>query len=100
MLTAVDVLEKIKKNLENFNAAVTVNNQEITFKKFISSKIENEEIEDKVKLNEKELRRMTDILKDSDIDNIEKNKMARTIFKEITKGGSDGKHLKFVFWKD
>lgn len=44
MLTAVDLLEKIKKNLENFNAAVTVNNQEITFKKFISSKIENEEI--------------------------------------------------------
>lgn len=44
MLTAVELLEKIKTNLEGFNASVTINNQELTFKKFLSSKIENEEI--------------------------------------------------------
>ncbi|WP_406022268.1 hypothetical protein, partial [Succinivibrio sp.] len=44
MLTAVDLIEKIKTNLEKINASVTVNNHEITFKKFISSNIENEEI--------------------------------------------------------
>ncbi len=73
---------------------------EIKELRHILEAVKEEEPEEEVKLNEIELRRMTDILKDSDIGNIEKNRMVRTIFKEITKGGSDGKHLKFVFWKE
>lgn len=50
-------------------------------------------------MNKKELCRMTEVLQDSEVSNIEKNKMARTIFKEIVKGGQDGKTLKCVFWR-
>lgn len=52
-----------------------------------------------IKMNKKELCRMTEVLRDSEVSNIEKNKMARTIFKEILKGGQDGKTLKCVFWR-
>ena len=41
---------------------------------------------------------LDEILKDADVSNVEKNNMARTIFKEIIKGGKDGKSLKCVFW--
>ena len=51
------------------------------------------------KINKKELRRLTDVLKDESVSNVEKNKVARTIFKEIVKGGDDGKTIKCVFWK-
>ncbi|MBR5517634.1 MAG: hypothetical protein IKV86_01245, partial [Clostridia bacterium] len=51
------------------------------------------------KTNKKELRRLTEILKDESVSNVEKNKVARTIFKEIVKGGDDGKTIKCVFWK-
>lgn len=86
----LDEYKETKNTIEN----------EIDELKAMLETVKKEEPEDEVKLNEKELRRMTDILKDSDIGNIEKNRMVRTIFKEITKGGSDGKHLKFVFWKE
>ena len=51
------------------------------------------------KINKKELRRLTEILKDETVSNVEKNKVARTIFKEIVKGGDGGKTIKCVFWK-
>lgn len=50
-------------------------------------------------IDKKELRRLTEILNDADVSNVEKNNMARTIFKEIIKGGKDGKSLKCVFWR-
>ena len=58
-----------------------------------------EEPEEEVQLDEKELRRLTEILRDSEVSNTEKNKMVRTIFKEIIKGGKDGKQLSFIYWK-
>ena len=60
---------------------------------------QEEEIKEEVKLNKKELRRLTEVLKDADVSNMEKNNMARTIFKEIIKGGDGGKRLKCVFWR-
>ena len=51
------------------------------------------------KVDKKELRRLTEVLKDESVGNVEKNKVARTIFKEIVKGGDDGKTIKCVFWK-
>lgn len=42
--------------------------------------------------------RLTEILHDPDVSNVEKNKAARAVFKEIVKGGEGGKTLKFVFW--
>lgn len=55
-----------------------------------------EKPKDEPKISPKELRRLTDILQDSEVTNVEKNKVARTIFKEIIK---DGKTLKCVFWR-
>lgn len=49
------------------------------------------------KINKKELRRLTEILKDETVSNVEKNKVARTIFKEIVKGGDDGKPSNVCF---
>ena len=60
---------------------------------------QEEEPKEEVNLNKKELRRLTEILKDADVSNVEKNNMARTIFKEIIKGGDGGKRLKCVFWR-
>ncbi|MGN1059204.1 MAG: hypothetical protein ACI4QW_02130, partial [Clostridia bacterium] len=55
--------------------------------------------EEKVEICKKDIRRLTDILQDASISNAEKNKVARTIFKEIVKGGEDGKTLECVFWR-
>lgn len=63
------------------------------------AKVKGEHPKEEVQINKKELRRLTDILQDTVISNIEKNKVARTIFKEIIKGGKDGKMLKCVFWR-
>ena len=60
---------------------------------------QKEEPKEDVKLNQKALRRLTRILTDSEVNNVEKNKMARTIFKEIIKGGEDGKRIRVVFWR-
>ena len=57
------------------------------------------EPEEEDPIDKKELRRLTDVLNDADVSNVEKNNMARTIFKEIIKGGDDGKRLKCVFWR-
>lgn len=50
-------------------------------------------------LPEEKLRRLKEILGDDGISNTEKNRIARTIFKEIVKCGDDGKTLKCVFWR-
>lgn len=54
-----------------------------------------EKPQDESKISPKELCRLTDILQDAEVTNAEKNKVARTIFKEIVK---NGKTLKCVFW--
>ncbi|MCR4718053.1 MAG: recombinase family protein [Firmicutes bacterium] len=74
----LDEMEKLKEMLE-----ITVENK----------------AEEEHRIDKKELRRLTEILNDADVDNVEKNNMVRTIFKEIIKGGKDGKVLKCVFWK-
>ena len=58
-----------------------------------------DEPEAEAPIDKKELRRLTEVLKDADVSNVEKNNMARTIFKEIIKGGEGGKSLKCVFWR-
>ena len=61
--------------------------------------IYNEEKNQKSMESDKEVKRLTDILKDDTISNVIKNKAIRMIFKEIIKGGEDGKTLKLVFWE-
>ena len=61
---------------------------------------ESREIDEpKPLMDKKNIRRLKKILEDTDISNIEKNKVARTVFKEITKGGTDNNKIKVVFWK-
>ncbi len=55
-----------------------------------------EKPKEQIRTNKKELRRLTEVLRDAEVDNIEKNKMARRIFKEIVK---DSNTLKCVFWR-
>ena len=90
----IDTLEEYKTNK---NTII----QEINNLKNLLNECKHEEPAEEVsKLNKKVIRRLMDILKDEEVNNVEKNKVARTIFKEITKGGSDGKQLKIVFWKE
>lgn len=61
---------------------------------------ENQMTEDlKPLMDKKKIRRLQKILEDANISNTEKNKVARTVFKEITKGGTDNNAIKVVFWK-
>ena len=78
----VDTLEEYKKNKK----AIT---DEIDKLKEMLETTQEEEPEEKAKIDKKELRRLTEVLKDADVSNVEKNNMARTIFKEIIKGGND-----------
>ena len=55
-----------------------------------------EKPKEQIRTNIKELRRLTEVLRDAEVDNTEKNKMARRIFKEIVK---DSNTLKCVFWR-
>ena len=88
----VDTLEEYKSNKKIILDEIN------DLKKLMEkSKIETSKTEEKI--DKKELRRLTDIVRDKDISNIEKNKVARTIFKEIIKGGQDGKTIKCVFWR-
>ena len=88
----VDTLEEYKENKKSIL-------DEIEKLKEILETTQEEEPEEKAKIDKKELRRLTEVLKDADVSNVEKNNMARTIFKEIIKGGKDGKSLKCVFWR-
>ncbi len=88
----VDTLEEYKANKK----AIT---DEIDKLKEKLEQGQEEEPKEDVKVDKKELRRLTEVLKDADVSNVEKNNMARTIFKEIIKGGEGGKSLKCVFWR-
>ena len=85
--------------LEEYKAKKKAITDEIVKLKEMIEQDQEEEPKEEVKLNKKELRRLTEVLKDADVSNMEKNNMARTIFKEIIKGGDDGKRLKCVFWR-
>lgn len=85
--------------LEEYKAKKKAITDEIDKLNEMLEQAHEEEPKEEVKLNKKELRRLTEVLKDADVSNVEKNNMARTIFKEIIKGGDDGKRLKCVFWR-
>ena len=85
--------------LEEYKAKKKAITDEIDKLKEMLEQTREEEPKEEVKLNKKELRRLTEVLKDADVSNMEKNNMARTIFKEIIKGGDNGKRLKCVFWR-
>ena len=88
----VDTLEEYKENKKSIL-------DEIEKLKEMLETTQEEEPEAEAKIDKKELRRLTEVLKDADVSNVEKNNMARTIFKEIIKGGEDGKSLKCIFWR-
>lgn len=85
--------------LEEYKAKKKAITDEIDKLNEMLEQAHEEEPKEEVKLNKKELRRLTEVLKDADVSNVEKNNMARTIFKEIIKGGDGGKWLKCVFWR-
>lgn len=85
--------------LEEYKAKKKAITDEIDKLNEMLEQAREEEPKEEVKLNKKELRRLTEVLKDADVSNMEKNNMARTIFKEIIKGGDGGKRLKCVFWR-
>ena len=85
--------------LEEYKAKKKAITDEIDKLKEMLEQAQEEEPKEEVKLNKKELRRLTEVLKDADVSNVKKNNLARTIFKEIIKGGDGGKRLKCVFWR-
>ena len=88
----VDTLEEYKENKKSIL-------DEIEKLKEMLETTREEEPKEESPIEKKELWRLTEILKDADVSNVEKNNIARTIFKEITKGGEDGKSIKCLFWK-
>ena len=89
----IDTLDEYKKNKKSLLDEIA------SLKALMKEKKAEEQPKAVEKINKKELRRLTEILKDETVSNVEKNKVARTIFKEIVKGGDDGKTIKCVFWK-
>lgn len=85
----VDSIQEYKKNKKNILGEID------NLKKLLKEST----VEEVDEINKKELCRLTEILKDKTISNVVKNKVARTIFKEIIKGGENGKIIKCVFWK-
>lgn len=88
----VDTLCEYKKNKKS------ILDEMDSLKKLLETS-KAEEPKKEITISKKELRRLTELLRDDYISNTEKNKMARTIFKEIIKGGENGKTLKCVFWR-
>lgn len=88
----VDSLEEYKRNKEGILKEID------NLRKLLETNREEDKKEE-LKASQKDLRRLMEILKDDTVSNLEKNKIARTIFKEIIKGGKDGKTLKCVFWR-
>ena len=85
--------------LEEYKAKKKAITDEIDKLKEMLEQTREKKPKEEVKLNKKELRRLTEVLKDENVSNVEKNKVTRTIFKEIIKGGEDGKTIKCVFGK-
>lgn len=88
----VDTIEEYKENKNNILAEID------KLKNMLD--VQSKEIpKAETNIEQTEIRRLTDILRDETISNVEKNKVARTVFKEIIKGGENGKTIKCVFWK-
>lgn len=90
--SGADTLEEYKASKKNILS-------EINDLKKALEKSREDPPKQKVEICNESIRRLTDILRDASVGNIEKNKAARTIFKEIVKGGENGKCLKCVFWR-
>ncbi|MBO5408576.1 MAG: zinc ribbon domain-containing protein, partial [Clostridia bacterium] len=89
----IDTLEEYKKNKNSLLDEIA------NLKAMMNQKKAEEPPKEVAKIDKNEIRRLTEVLKDENVSNVEKNNMARTIFKEIVKGGKDGKTIKCVFWK-
>ena len=89
----IDTLEEYKKNKNSLLDEIA------NLKAMMEQKKAEEPPKEVAKIDKNEIRRLTEVLKDENVSNVEKNNMARTIFKEIVKGGKDGKTIKCVFWK-
>lgn len=90
--SGADTLEEYKASKKNILS-------EINDLRKALEKSREDPAKQKVEICNESIRRLTDILQDASVGNIEKNKAARAIFKEIVKGGEDGKRLKCVFWR-
>lgn len=88
----IDTLEEYKTNKRNILDEIS------NLKKLLETE-KGKEPKKEANRCQKEIRRLMEILKDANISNAEKNKLARTIFKEIIKGGRNGKTLKCIFWR-
>lgn len=91
----IDTIEEYKENKANLISEIEKLKKDL---EEISNK-KDEGKQNKYSIDRKKVQRVTEILKDTSVGNAEKNKLARTIFKEITKGGHDGKTIKCVFWE-
>ena len=89
----IDTLEEYKRNKSSLLDEIA------NLKAMMKQKKAEEPPKEVAKIDKNEIRRLTEVLKDENVSNVEKNNMARTIFKEIVKGGKDGKTIKCVFWK-
>ena len=89
----IDTLDEYKKNKKSLLDEIA------NLKAMMKQKKAEEPQKEIAKIDKNEIRRLTEVLKDENVSNVEKNNMARTIFKEIVKGGKDGKTIKCVFWK-
>lgn len=87
----IDTLEEYKANKKSILDEMN------SLKKLLETSKEEQKKE--IPISKKELHRLTEVLQDADTSNTEKNKVARTIFKEIVKGGQEGKTLRCVFWR-
>lgn len=89
----IDTLEEYKRNKSSLLDEIA------NLKAMMNQKKVEESPKEVAKIDKNEIRRLTEVIKDKNVSNVEKNNMARTIFKEIVKGGKDGKTIKCVFWK-
>lgn len=89
----IDTLDEYKKNKKSLLDEIA------NLKAMMKQKKAEEPQKEIAKIDKNEILRLTEVLKDENVSNVEKNNMARTIFKEIVKGGKDGKTIKCVFWK-
>lgn len=90
----IDTLEEYKENKTNIIESIEKLKKELELEKQQGTGKNSS-----VKIDTGKFARLTDILKNESVSNSEKNKTARIIFKEILKGGGDGKTLKCVFWE-
>lgn len=90
----IDTLEEYKANKISIISAIE------QLKEKLACEIQSQAKKNAaVEIDKTKFARLTDILKDESVCNSEKNRIARTIFKEIVKGGQNGKTIKCVFWE-